>query len=845
MICLRGGWGYDLRHEWHSDARAAGQRDPRGVGVEAMTRLRFQSLSLTARESIRGIRRAPVLSSSIVVSIALAVALNTAMVGLVRELMLDAPPGLASPGSLRILEFRRSYSQGETEVSESATFGHYLAIREALGATDEVAAYRCGSQPVTVQLRRRSATVCGASSDLFHVFRGRPAIGRWPVISDESGEEAAISYSAWRTLFGGDRSVLGSTLSVGDRQLFIVGVAPEGFRGVEDLEPDVWAPLDVVGGGVLGTGWRSDFRNAWLSLVLRVHDVPAHVVEEHIAARLRGLELPGGALHESVALRPIQRGLRSRGHSNAVIVLWLQVFSLLVAVACCANVAMLLLIRVLVRQHTYAVKAALGARRVAIAQGPLFEALFLTTLGFALGAVMSSVASSVLRGLVMPPGPSAVSSVNASSAYALAVFAAVFAVAAGAIPAAVAASSASPSRTGHGRQGGGRVHVRVLAGFGLIQATLCGYLLVLFTLFGLSARNVLRIRTGLDVRDVAALFLTARTDQRGLVVDQPALQRVVASVRDAPGVVAAAMTVTVPFGTAQGVSVDVPGHLHLPSIAPFLNGVSPEYFGVVGTHLLRGRLFTATDDSAHAPVAIISQQTVRTIWGDSAAVDRCFYLGSDTRCVTVVGIVEDAKRLQLMEEPAMQIYIPLSQYRFQSGSRAVLAKVRGPMERVLSDLELRLGSLPATVSLDRIARLEDMLYPQIRPWTFGAKLLMLMSGVAVWLAMLGLFSMLSFSVTSRRRELAIRVALGATTRNIVRSTAVMPLALTCAAGVVGITGGVFTGRQVADFLYHTSWANPGAIAFAMATLLAIAIVGVSQPVWQALRLDPTITMREE
>jgi putative ABC transport system permease protein len=117
--------------------------------------------------------------------------------------------------------------------------------------------------------------------------------------------------------------------------------------------------------------------------------------------------------------------------------------------------------------------------------------------------------------------------------------------------------------------------------------------------------------------------------------------------------------------------------------------------------------------------------------------------------------------------------------------------------------------------------------------------------VAVWLAMLGLFSMLSFSVTSRRRELAIRIVLGATARNVIRSTAIMPLVLACIAGLVGIVGGVLAGRQKAEFLYHTRWADPGAIAFATMTLLVIAIIGISQPVWQALRLDPTITMREE
>jgi len=319
-----------------------------------------------------------------------------------------------------------------------------------------------------------------------------------------------------------------------------------------------------------------------------------------------------------------------------------------------------------------------------------------------------------------------------------------------------------------------------------------------------------------------------------------------------PGVESASLSVGVPFQGQYGLPMIVNGSDSIPGLprgtAPFVYAVTPDFFRTMGTRIVLGRGLTESDNAAGQPVAVISEQMGRQIWPGESPLGKCFKIQLRRQmpdCISVVGVAEDSKRTGLVEEKAaLQYYMSLEQAPSELFETSLLVRVSSP-DAVRGTLRKTLQASRPDLPYMDLQTLEDLVAPELRPWRLGARTFGLLGVLALLVAAVGIYSVTQFTVSERRHEVGVRLALGARGLEIVSLVVRQALAVSLAACAAGALIVLLGGRAVQGFLFQTSARDPGVLAVVMGVLLASTTVAACVPAVRASRLDPADVLRAQ
>jgi predicted permease len=320
-----------------------------------------------------------------------------------------------------------------------------------------------------------------------------------------------------------------------------------------------------------------------------------------------------------------------------------------------------------------------------------------------------------------------------------------------------------------------------------------------------------------------------------------------ARVRQVPGVLNATLTAGAPFATGWGTSFrrrgappPAPG-----TPVPFGRGVGADYFQTMGTRLLRGRFFTAADHSPAAHVAIIDEATARAYWPHEDPLDPCVYVGSDDYCTQIVGVVANTALWQVTGDQGKVVYYPLEAVLGQYPVSMMEVRTRGDPSSRIPAVRRAVTSISPNLPWVNIFPLSRPYDDQLRPWRLGASMFSAFGALALLLAAVGLYGLLSYSVTQRTHEIGVRKALGAANDSLIRMVLRDALATTIAGVAVGLGLALGAVRLVAHLLYGISPDNPAVLALGAGVLLFAAGVACLAPARRAALVDPLVALRAE
>lgn len=809
------------------------------------------------RIATRGLRREPWFALAVIVTLGLGIGANAAMFGIIDRLLFRAPPLVVEPDRVEHVYFSRAIGS-HSYTSNVGNYPLFAELKRSLSGVVDMAAYSSADAPVGQGGEAWNAEGTLVTSDYFPLLGVRPALGRFFVAAEDDPNVAdpgiVISSEIWQSRFGGDSGVLGKRLLIRGHRYPIVGVTPGNLTGVELTRTDLWIPIGATGRGFFIEDWKENAGSYWLRSIARLE---TGVTAPQAAARattvfqryLLADMFPDSSRTARVALGPIS-GARTTDNAltpDAKVAAWLAGIAGIVLIVACANVANLLLLRGMRRRREIAVRRALGMSRLRLA-GQLFaEGLLLAVMGGAAALTATYWIGQPLRALLMPGivwGGTVLDPrmllVTSGAILGTALFT-------GLVPSLALGRTDLTAELKAGGPGHSRRRSRIQVALLLTQTALSMMLLVGAGLFVKSLAKVRSVRLGFDAPSVLVVSVEFPTTEK--IADIAAFyERARERVGHLPGIESASIAQSDPFGWSFGAAVRVPRRDSLPEMStggPYYSGVSSEHFATLGMRVVRGRGFTPADRKGSAPVGIIDETMARLYWPGIDPVGRCFYAGDGTTCIEVVGVVESSKRSSLREEPTLQFYLPLEQVPFTVRRLALFVRTGRDAEEMTPSIRRSLQELSPFLPYPRIWSLQSRVDNETRPWRLGATMLSALGALALVLAAVGLYSVIAYSVTQRRQEMGIRLALGARIGQIIRLILVDGLRLALIGLILGLGLALVFGRFIKDLLYETPPTDPWVWGGAAAALGAAAVVACLLPAWRAGRADPVSTLKAE
>jgi putative ABC transport system permease protein len=746
--------------------------------------------------------------------------------------------GLAPPGF------------GLTEVPSGRVQSLYFM--QQAKSFDAVSAFRGDFFNLTDSRQPERVDGVRVSAGFFRALGVNARVGRtFTAADDQPGHDHVVVLGdrLWREQFAADPAVLGQTLHLNGIGYVVVGVMPLGFdfpraSGMPAIltlprAAELWVPLALMPGPVI-RGEESD-----LALVGRlaagrsVSEAQAEI--DLLKSRLEALYPAGKGWFDA---RVITLGRELTGDSRRPLWFTFGAVAALLLIAC-ANLASLLITRSLGRQREFAVRAALGASRARLVRQLLTEYLLLAVAGGALGIGLASAGVRAVARL----GPSDVPRLSEAALNPTVI---VFAIGVtlvtgllfGLAPAWTAArGSALAVVTRVGRRVVGASGTLTLRQ-GLLVAEIA-LAVVLVTASGLLARtfaHLIDVDPGFTADRVLTFELTLPNGDYG---DQPHVvglyQSVLQHLRAVPGVESAGLVETLPMsGAPESTGVRIPGRPTDPAHPLFANYtiVSPGYFTAVGTRILRGRDILESDTAASQPVAVINRSMADAFWPDADPVGQQVTPPIFKNAATIVGVVPDEKHVSLSEKPAPEMWVPFTQKVWPS-MQTMDVVVRTSRDAASMTEAVRTAVRAATpdVPMARVATLEAVVSGSLGARRFSVVVIAVFALLALSLASIGLFGVMSHSVAQRAGEIGIRVALGAERREVVAMVVGQGVRLTAVGIGCGLLAAAVLTRSIEGFLYGVRPLDPLTFAAVAATFVAVALAACILPARRAARID--------
>ncbi len=814
----------------------------------------FHEFVQDVRFGFRGLRRSPVFTLVAVATLALGIGMNTAIFTLFDAAVLSPLP-VAQPSQVMAVSQILRNSHGNDvarDVRDDAAFvslSEYQLYAGQNHVFSGLAAYEpmVSAEWMTATPRPISGTL--VSCNYFTVLGVAIAIGRGLSAADCShpAPVLVISHEFWQRQLGGG-AVLGRQLTLNHTQFEVVGVAPEKFGGTLAVASQFWAPIEEQSAADAGHDWIPDDNLSWLGMLGRLRPgVTARQAAADmatIAARLNSRQ--AGRL-TSVRIEPATRASMAsmRTPLNVIAGVMLAATGMILLLAC-ANLAALLLARGLARQREVAMRLALGATRARIVRQLLAENFLLAAIGGAIGGWVAAVtAMPLLRLVVRHVGaddlnlslPAAADSRVWLFVLGLSLLTVGLVGLAPALRVAGAKLNLAVKESLDQPPSGGRLR-------GILVGTQVAGCMVLLLVTGLLLRVFIRAREvnpGFATRQVSAVTLdlpAAGYDQVRAALLQ---RRIGERLRTLAGVSGAAQTSIIPLGGSRsvtGVSARA-GDRRLQLDYSFVSG---DYFSLLGVALRRGRSFTPAEVAADAKVVIVNQAAARRLWPGVPAVGAILYRGKTAW--TVIGVTADAQLSSLGVSDAPYVFWPASAAQMRDVQWLVRWSGNAQTAALLGTLHQLDPNLAATVS-----PLESNLEGWRAPTRVAAVLSAALGGLALLLATLGIFGMVTARVAARRHELGVRMALGADRaglmRMLLRQTMVPVLTGAATGAAIGIIAATAGAVSLANILYGVSPWDGIVDTTVPLLLLAVALAAGFSAARQALGADPVVALRHE
>jgi predicted permease len=780
-----------------------------------------------------------------VLTLALGIGATSAIFSVVNAVLLRPLP---HPEADRLIQLA-AFWKGKPVVYLSPQ--NFLDIEAQAKSFERLAAMDQGGVTLTGRGSAARLESAEVSAAFFEVMRARPLLGRGFVAGEnEPGRSKVVvlGHRLWLERFGGDPGVVGRTLQIDREPRTVVGIAPAGFSHPQGVE--IWLPIGY------DEQFRTKSRGAWyLTVVGRL--APGVTLEgareevRTIAARLAKAypdanEGVGGtviSLHEATV-----------GDTRWSLLVLLGAVGLVLLVAC-VNVANLLLARVSGRESELAVRAALGAGRGRIVSQLFTESVLLALVGGALGVLLAGVLVEGLLSL-QPKDVPRLEEVRVDRL--VLGFAAALSLLTSVLFGALPAIQMSRRATAQALRQGSRA---ILAGPrpGLRAGLVVGQIalaMVLLAGSGLLVRSFALLRKvdpGFDARSALSFRVSlpesAYADDARLFAFHAGLEE---RLRALPGVRAVGAVSGLPLtGNQFIISFTVDGRPEPPPAQQPSMDVAiatPGYFRAMGIEILRGRGFTSADDERAPQVVVLSEAAVRRHFPDEDPIGKRIRLGlgrgrGRKAGGEVVGVVRDVKRRGLAKASPPEIYVPYAQFPLQS--MAVVLRTDVPPRSLANAAERVVHELDAELPVVRIATLEEIVARSISEPRFYTLLLAAFAASALLLAALGLFGVMSYAVSQRTRELAVRLALGARQPALLRMVLREALALGLAGAALGLAGALLVSRSLSTLLYSVSPSDPVTLSLVALLLVATTLVAGYLPARRATRIDPVVALRAE
>jgi putative ABC transport system permease protein len=847
-------------------AREAARRFGHRPGIRERTRdvdvvVWLESFFGDLRYAIRVLRAAPGFTVVAVLSLGLGIGANTAIFSLVDAAILRSLP-VTHPEQLVKLAMGNSSNDVFTN-----------PLWEEIRARGELfdGLFAFGSDRFNLVPSGQARLVDGdfVSGDYFRTLGVGAAIGRLLQVADDRRgcpPLAVVSYGFWQSEFGGSPEVIGARLSLNGHSFSIIGAAVRGFTGVDvGRFPHVYIPI-CAEPLVHGAPGMLDERSAWwIQLVGRLPpgasltQANGRLAVESPAIFAATLPAAWGSegrqayLKNTLLAVPAATGLSGfRLQARTALVVLMGVVGVVLLIAC-ANVANLLLARAAARQREIAMRLAIGASRGRIVRQMLTESILLSSAGALLGLAFARWGDRVLVGLLSSRGQQV--SLDLSVDTRLLVFTLAVAVCTGILfGVAPAWRSVRQDPQGVLKVGGPAATATrsALTTSKMLVASQVALALVLVATAGLllgSFRTLTSLDPGFRPDGVALAQVNFQSLNMPQSRRELAGQEMLEQLRINPGIEAASASLLTPVsGRRWNSLVLVDGYTPTGETdnLVWFNGVTDGYFATLGIDFVTGRDFTGREGSAGERVAIITRSLARKFFGETSPLGRQFRIqggGEPGPPVEVIGVVEDAKYSSLRDSTAMTVYVPWSQAEHW-GSLTFEVRGRGEMtDAVAATLAAARTVIPGA-SLN-IGTLSGQLAGSLARERLLATLSAFFGGLALLLALVGLYGTMAYNVTRRRKEIGIRIALGASRFRLMG----MVLREVCRVIVAGVVIGglaIFaTSRLVRSFLYGRTPLDPVTLAVAALAVAAVALLAGALPAVRASRQDPQVTLREE
>ncbi len=811
------------------------------------------------RHSLRMFRQTPGFTVAAIAALTLGIGANTAIFSVVNTVLLKSVP---FPDPDRIVAFMNTSPNGSGPAASPTKFNVW---RQQTRIVQDASAYQFGVMNVTGGDNPEQVPSGRVSADFFRLFGATTVEGRTFTAEEDrpnGGHVVVLSYGFWQRRFGGDRQMVGKTISLGGDPYEVVGILAASFDSEKfDPLPDVWTPFQIDPQSVEQAHYFTSAARLKPGVTLG----SAQAQMQMAADEFRGKYPQALGPTNGFSVQPLQQLMVRNVRTSLLVLVGAVSFVLLIA---CANVANLLLVRATARRREIAIRAAMGAGRSRIARQLLTENLLLSLVGGALGLGLGMVGIRAL--LAVNPGNIpriGEHGAGVTADWRVVVFTVAVSLVTGVLfglfPALQASRAdlnltlkESSSRSGNGfRQNKARA-VLVVAEVALALVLLVGAALLIRSFVALRAVN-----PGFVPRNVLTLrmSLTAPQFQKTAGVDQ-LVRAGIERVRAVPGVEAAATSCCLPLEGGFGLGFIIVGR---PLEGPAHGGggwvpVSPGYFDVFKISLLRGRDFTDRDAAGGGGVVIINQTMARQFWPQGDPLHDQLTIGRGVGPAfresprQIIGIVSDVRNGALDQEPQPTMYIPQAQVtdgitalNAQLAPLTWVVRTRAEPHTLSVAIQKALRDASGGLPVARIRSMDEVVVRSTARADFNMQLLTMFGCSALLLAAIGVYGLMSYSVEQRTQEIGIRLALGAEARQVRNMVLLQGMSLAVVGVAIGTACAFALSRLIASLLFGVTARDPMVFVAVPAVLSVVALVAVWLPALRATRIDPIDALRYE
>jgi len=802
----------------------------------------MSDLAQDLRHAFRGMRRDAGFTAFTILIAGLGIGASTTVFSVVNALLLRPLP-FRDPGRLVWITNGDDSTATQTE--------HFSDLRELNRSFSDLAGwsgyYRVGDQELTGTGEPERVTSVPVTQNFFALLGVQPMMGRSFTTEECQGRYFAppaivLSYSFWRRRFAPDRNVVGRKLTLNNQPATVVGVLPASFDFGSVFAPgtpvDIFIPwplndktkpqgntMKVI--GRLKPGATVQAAQAEFTVLGRELD-RQHPERNPIQPRLVPLEQ-----HVSGPVSP------------ALFVLACAVGVVMLIV--CANLSNLQLARLGARQKEMALRAALGAGRFRLLRQMLTESLTLSCCGAVLGLALAVAGTRELAHLQAFNLPLLESVRMDGSALLFTLLAAVASgVLFGLLPAlrVTALSLREGLQEGGRGSGGGKRHAWVRDGLVVSELAFACILLVGAGLLIRSFLRVLDVDLGFQPERAAALridpsFRISSSAQQNAFIDE-----VLHRTRSVPGIVAAGITDVLPLRDDRSLAVTGVGQVYERGHQPegFIRVVTDGYFEAAGVPLRRGREFTEGDRASSELVAVVNETLARTLWPGQNPVGHAISINVGTRVMAVVGVVADVRHSALEAAAGSELYMPMRQ-QGDYAAMQLIVRTALPPDSLAAGIRTALRPIDPNLPVREFVTLQDLVDKAVSPRRFLVLLLAGFAAFALILASLGIYAVISYSVSQRVHEIGIRVALGASATDVQRRILLRTLGLAAVGLALGMTASRVLSTALGSLLFGVTSGDPITFILMGTLLIAVAAVAGYIPAWRASRIDPMVALR--